>query len=63
MFSNERNDRTQAGTGESDGALAMIDRTSTGRAPWIVIPANDKNFARVKIARTVVKHLEEELGG
>jgi polyphosphate:AMP phosphotransferase len=44
-------------------AVDMIDRTSTGRAPWIVIPANDKNFARVKITRTVVKHLEEELGG
>jgi len=42
-------------------AVDMIDRTSTGRAPWIVVPANDKNFARVKIARSVVKHLEQAL--
>jgi polyphosphate:AMP phosphotransferase len=49
-------------TDYQNAAVDMIDRTSTGRSPWIVVPANDKNFARVKIARTVVKHLEEELG-
>jgi polyphosphate:AMP phosphotransferase len=43
-------------------AVDMIDRTSTGHAPWIVVPANDKNFARVAVARTVVKRLEKELG-
>ena len=43
-------------------AVDMIDRTSTGHAPWIVVPANDKNFARVKVARTVVKRLERALG-
>ena len=26
----------------------MIERTSTKRAPWHVIPANDKKFARIK---------------
>jgi polyphosphate:AMP phosphotransferase len=46
-----------------NAAVDMIDRTSTGHAPWIVVPANDKNFARVKVARTVVKHLEKALGG
>ena len=45
-----------------NAAVDMIDRTSTGRAPWIVVPANDKNFARVMVARTVVKHLEQALG-
>jgi polyphosphate:AMP phosphotransferase len=44
-----------------DAAVDMIDRTSTGHAPWIVVPANDKSFARVKIARTVIKHLEASL--
>ena len=44
-----------------NAAVDMIDRTSTGRAPWIVVPANDKNFARVMVARTVVKHLEKAL--
>jgi polyphosphate:AMP phosphotransferase len=39
----------------------MIDRTSTGRAPWVIVPANDKNFARVMIARRVVQHLERAL--
>jgi len=45
-----------------NAAVDMIDRTSTGHAPWIVVPANDKNFARVTVARTVVKRLEKELG-
>jgi polyphosphate:AMP phosphotransferase len=44
-------------------AVDMIDRTSTGHSPWIVVPANDKNFARVKIARSVVKHLEKAFDG
>ncbi len=42
-------------------AVDMIDRTSTGRAPWVIVPANDKNFARVMIVRRVVKHLERAL--
>jgi polyphosphate kinase 2 (PPK2 family) len=42
-------------------AVDMIDRTSTGNVPWIVIPANDKNYARVQIARTVVKRLKHAL--
>jgi polyphosphate:AMP phosphotransferase len=39
----------------------MIDRTSTGRAPWVIVPANDKNFARVMVARRVVQHLERAM--
>ncbi|MDQ7989966.1 MAG: polyphosphate:AMP phosphotransferase [Candidatus Dactylopiibacterium sp.] len=42
-------------------AVDMIDRTSTGRAPWIPVEANDKNFARVKILKAVCKHLEDAL--
>ncbi len=42
-------------------AVDMIDRTSTGKAPWIVVEANDKNFARVKILKTIVQHLDESL--
>jgi len=41
----------------------MIDRTSTGEAPWTLIEANDKNFARVKILRTLCKRIEQELAG
>lgn len=36
----------------------MIDRTSTEFAPWDLIEANDKNFARVKILRTICERLE-----
>ncbi len=43
-------------------AVDMIDRTSTGKAPWIVVEANDKYYARVKIARAIVKRLERALG-
>ena len=39
----------------------MIDRTSTGKAPWIVVEANDKNFARVKILRALCERLEAVL--
>lgn len=42
-------------------AVDMIDRTSTGKAPWIVVEANDKNFARVKILKTICLHLEHAL--
>ena len=39
----------------------MVDRTSTGNAPWTLIEANDKNFARVKILRTICERLEAAL--
>jgi len=41
----------------------MVDRTSTGNAPWTLVEANDKNYARVKILRTLCERLEAELGG
>lgn len=39
----------------------MIARTSTPAAPWTVIPANDKYFARVEVIRTVVEAVKTEL--
>ena len=39
----------------------MIDRTSTTMAPWTLVEANDKNFARVKILRTICERLEKAL--
>lgn len=39
----------------------MVDRTSTGIAPWTLVEAEDKNFARVKILQTLCKRLEEAL--
>ena len=40
----------------------MLLRTSTPAAPWTVVESEDKRFARVKVLRTVVRRLEEELG-
>ncbi len=37
----------------------MIDRTSTEEAPWTLVEANDKNFARVKVMKTLVRAVEE----
>jgi polyphosphate:AMP phosphotransferase len=42
-------------------ACDMIERTSTDIAPWVLVEANDKNWARVKIAETVAKRLRAAL--
>lgn len=39
----------------------MVERTSTGEAPWTLVEANDKNYARVKILRTLCQRLESAL--
>ncbi|MDR2839422.1 MAG: polyphosphate:AMP phosphotransferase [Azonexus sp.] len=39
----------------------MVDRTSTGLAPWTLVEANDKNFARVKVLKTICERLETAL--
>ena len=39
----------------------MIDRTSARGAPWTLVEANDKKFARLKVLRTIVERLEQEL--
>ncbi len=36
----------------------MVDRTSSRQAPWALIEANDKKFARLKVLRTIVERLE-----
>ena len=36
----------------------MVDRTSTGIAPWTLVEANDKRWARVKVLRTINEALE-----
>jgi polyphosphate:AMP phosphotransferase len=36
----------------------MIARTSTRLAPWTLVEANNKRFARVKVLRTFADHLE-----
>ncbi|MCC6749970.1 MAG: polyphosphate:AMP phosphotransferase [Deltaproteobacteria bacterium] len=36
----------------------MVERTSTDLAPWTLVEANDKHFARIKILRTLAGALE-----
>jgi polyphosphate kinase 2 (PPK2 family) len=40
----------------------LLLRTSTPAAPWTLVEAEDKRFGRIKVLRTVVQRLEEELG-
>jgi len=39
----------------------MVDRTSTAIAPWTLVEANDKHYARIKILRTVCERIEQAL--
>lgn len=41
--------------------VEMIERTSTSYAPWTIVEAEDKLWARVKTLTTLVKALEERL--
>ena len=39
----------------------MLDRTGTPDAPWTLVEAQDKGWARVKVLETLVGRLEHEL--
>lgn len=39
----------------------MLVRTSTTYAPWIIVEANSKYYARIKVLETVIHALEERL--
>jgi polyphosphate kinase 2 (PPK2 family) len=39
----------------------MIERTSTQIAPWVLVEAEDKRYARLKVIRSVCERLEEAL--
>lgn len=39
----------------------MIDRTSTDAAPWTIVEANNKRYARIKVLKTLVKAIEARL--
>ncbi len=46
----------------SDAVCDMVARTSTARAPWTLVEANDKYHARIKVLKTLVGSLEKALG-
>ncbi len=39
----------------------MVDRTSTSKAPWTLVEANNKYYARIKVLRTVCEAIEKQL--
>lgn len=39
----------------------MVDRTSIEIAPWTLVEANDKNFARIKILKTLCERIDGAL--
>ncbi len=39
----------------------MVDRTSTEIAPWTLVEAEDKSYARIKILKTIVDRLQRAL--
>lgn len=41
----------------------MVQQTSTRLAPWILVGANDKRYARIQVMKTLCKQLEKALGG
>ena len=47
--------------GYEAAACDMIEKCSTENAPWVLVEANDKNWARIKILKTVEKALKGAL--
>jgi len=43
-------------------ACEMIERTGTSNAPWVLVEANAKYWARIKIIKTVRDTLKKALG-
>jgi polyphosphate kinase 2 (PPK2 family) len=39
----------------------MIDRTSTGHAPWILVEAEDKRYARIKVLHSLCEALSSQI--
>ena len=39
----------------------MLIKTSTTYAPWIIVEANSKYYARIKVLESVVQALEERM--
>ncbi|MBL8528936.1 MAG: polyphosphate:AMP phosphotransferase [Burkholderiales bacterium] len=44
-----------------DAVCDMVDRTSTECAPWTLVEANDKLYARVKVLKTLCERIEAAL--
>lgn len=47
----------------NEAAEDMFEKTSHPHSPWVVIPANYKWYARVKVVKTVADHVSKALRG
>ena len=45
----------------AEAVCDMVDHTSTELAPWTLVEANNKYFARIKILRTLCQRLDAAL--
>lgn len=45
-----------------EAAREMLFRTSTTYAPWTVVEANSKQYARIKVLKTVCEAIEKRMG-
>jgi AMP-polyphosphate phosphotransferase len=54
-----RNRKKSAAYGEA--IQDMLDRTHRPDAPWVIVPANDKRYARLAVLRTAIQLLEGKL--
>jgi AMP-polyphosphate phosphotransferase len=43
-------------------ACEMIEKTSSTQTPWILVEADNKEWARIKVLKAVIDRLERELG-
>ena len=43
-------------------ACDMVDRTSTAIAPWTLVEANNKYYARIKVLKSMCDAIEAALG-
>jgi len=41
----------------------MIERTSTSAAPWTLVPANSKRYARLQVLETLCRRLKSAIAG
>jgi len=45
----------------SEAVCDMVDYTSTRNAPWTLVEANNKYYARVKVLKTICEQIEKRL--
>jgi len=39
----------------------MVEQTSTGTAPWVLVEGNDKRHSRIKVLKAICERLEEKI--